>query len=108
MAGTYNLTIEKYIPYEKVFTYTIDGVLVNLTGYTAAAQIRDVHDNFQVNLTVALGGALGTITISLTKEQSTALKAGNWDLILTPPVGIAKKLLKGSVEIESGVTRSGS
>lgn len=108
MAGTYDLNIEKYVPYEKVFTYTIDNVLVNLTGYTALAQIRDVNDVLQCEITVALGGALGTITLSLTKEQASILKAGNWDLILIPPAGVSRRLLKGSVLVENGVTRSGS
>ncbi len=108
MAGTYDLNIEKYVPFERVFTYTIDGVLVNLTGYSALAQIRDLNDSLQTELTVVLGGALGTITISLTKEQATALKDGNWDLVLSPPTGIARKLLKGEVTVESGVSRSGS
>jgi hypothetical protein len=57
--------------------------------------------------TLVLGGALGTITPTLTPEQVDLMPPGQYayDLVLTLPDGINKiRLLQGGVNVAAGVT----
>lgn len=107
MAGVLDLPIEQYSKFNRVFTYSIDGVLVDLTGYTFIAQIRDLEDRLQVSFTCTGGGALGTIEIELTSAQTARLKTGRWDLVLIPSGGEPSRLLMGAITISPGVSRNG-
>jgi len=114
MAGSFDFTIEQGATFNLVMTWKIDGVAVNLTGYTARLQARvDVADTSTVlSMTTAgggitLGGAAGTITLDQTATQTTALTVGSfvYDLELVSSANVVIRLLQGELLISAEVTR---
>ena len=56
--GIYNITCPQGATFSRRFTYSIGGTAVNLTGYTAAMQVRESYDeDAVVSLTSASGSA---------------------------------------------------
>jgi len=84
-----------------------EGELVDLTGYTAALEIRR-YAGGPVVLTltdasgVALGGPAGTIVITFTSGQTTALGTGfyPYQLSLTPSGSSPFVFMSGYVRVE--------
>ena len=114
MAGSFDFTIEQGATFNLVMTWKIDGVAVNLTGYTARLQARvDVADTTTVlSMTTAgggitLGGAAGTITLDQTATQTTALSVGSfvYDLEIISSAAVVTRLLQGELIISAEVTR---
>jgi len=114
MAGSFDFTIEQGATFNLVMTWKIDGVAVNLTGYTARLQARvDVADTTTVlSMTtsgggITLGGAAGTITLDQTATQTTALTVGSfiYDLELVSSANVVIRLLQGELLISAEVTR---
>jgi len=111
----YNLEIQQGATYSITATWAgSDGNLVNLTGYTARLQIRESYaaTTTLISLTnasgITLGGAAGTIAITITAAQTTALSApgfGVYDLELVSAGGVVTRLLEGDVTISAEVTR---
>lgn len=106
-AAILNLEIPQYSGYSFDFTYKIDNALVDLTNFTGLAQIRDQEDRLQTSFAIALGGALGTVSLSLTAAQTSKLKVGKWDLLLTSGGGQPNRLIQGEISINLGASRSG-
>lgn len=124
-AGRYDLVIEKGATFSRIFTWKIPSATnptscppLNLTGYTARAQIRATvaaADPPAIDLTsspaagLVLGGVAGTITMTITAAQTSALtltnNVGVWDIELTAPDSSVVRLLEGSVELRPDVTR---
>ena len=114
MAGKYNFSIDQGTDFTRVITWK-DGsnVLVNLTGYTARLQAREkiADTTTLIDLTVGagitLGGTLGTITLSMTAVQTTALNfvTGVYNLEMTSPSGKITRLLEGYVRLSKEVSR---
>lgn len=109
------------------FTYKVNGVAVNLTGYSARSQARDADDGLIFDLTsvnggITLGGAAGTISLSLDAQATSALWTGDgaidsaasgaalydrgvWDLELIAPNGRVQRLIQGRLLLSPEVTR---
>ena len=113
-ATTYDILIEQGATYSQVVTYKESGVAVNLTGYTARMQVRSTLESATtvVELTtangrIALGGAAGTITLTISATDTAALTAGRgvYDLELVSGSGIVTRLLQGVATISRNVTR---
>jgi hypothetical protein len=113
-ATTYDILIEQGATYSQVITYKDNGVAVNLTGYTARMQVRSTLESATtvVELTtangrIALGGAAGTITLTISATDTAALTAGRgvYDLELVSGSGIVTRLLQGVATISRNVTR---
>jgi len=113
-ATTYDLLIEQGASFSQVVTYKEAGVAINLTGYTARMQVRSTLESAStiVELTTAnsritLGGAAGTITLTISATDTAALPAGRgvYDLELVSGSGIATRLLQGVCTISRNVTR---
>lgn len=112
--GQYHLKIRQGKTVRRVFTFKINGVLVNLTGYQAKAQVRSTPDS-SVSLlsfdtatsTILLGGAAGTITLVQTAVVTAALTPINavWELQLIEPNGDITPLLEGPCTIKPSVVR---
>lgn len=97
------------------FIYRVkDGAVIDLTGYTARAQIRNVDDDELIvaaltteNGGVTLGGVNGTIALFISATATTAIPdtvvAGRWDLELVTG-SVVLPLLAGNVVIEDEVT----
>ena len=91
---------------------------VDITGYSAAMQIRQKPDSAQalVSLThtltaagqIVLGGAQGTIEIVIKHTATSQIPPGDWvyDLELTNPSGDVTRLIMGSAKVTPEVTKS--
>lgn len=126
-AGTHNITIEQGTDWQLVLTYKLNGVAVNLTGYTARMQVRHIAASPTVLATfstppssstssgsltpaagtIALGGSAGTITLAMPASESTRVQAGShvYDLELINPSGKVERFLQGNCEVTAEVTR---
>ena len=113
-ATTYDLLIEQGATYSQLITYKESGVAVSLVGYTARMQVRSTLESAStvVELTtangrIALGGAAGTIALTIAAADTAALTAGRgvYDLELVSGGGIVTRLLPGVCTISRNVTR---
>jgi len=113
VAGVYDIICPQGVTYTETFTYKIDNVAVNLTGYSAAMQVRRTYDSVTplISLTsgsgITLGGSAGTITLLIAHATTAAFEAGQYiyDLELTSSGGIKDRILQGTFTVSSEVTR---
>ncbi len=113
-AGIYNATIDQGSVWSVVLVYTdSNNTPVNLTGYTAAMQLRQNYNSTTADLTlttanggISIVGATGTITITATAVQTGALDPGFYvyDLELTSGSNISR-LIQGQLTVAEQVTR---
>ncbi len=113
-ATTYDILIEQGATFSQVITYKEAGVAVNLTGYTARMQVRATLESASTlvelttaNSRIALGGAAGTISLTISATDTAALTSGRgvYDLELVSGSGIVTRLLQGVATISRNVTR---
>jgi hypothetical protein len=113
VAGIYDINCPQGVTYTETFTYKIDNVAVNLTGYSAAMQVRRAYDSATplISLTsgsgITLGGSAGTITLLIAYAATAAFEAGQYiyDLELTSASGIKDRILQGTFTVSAEVTR---
>lgn len=112
--NTADLCIPAGSTFTRVVKWKADGSLVNLTGFTARAQIRPTAASATTTLAlttengrIALGGTAGTITLSISATDTAAITAGRYvyDLELVSAGGIVTRLLQGIVTVSANVTR---
>ena len=120
-AGTYDVYMEQGSTLKIHFVYGTsalpDPVAVqtpyDLTGCSAKAQFREKY-GLPVLLElssaagdITLGGALGTIDIEATAEQTdlVTIRRGKWDLELTYANGDVKRILMGTLYNSLAITR---
>lgn len=109
-AGIYNLTIEQGVDLAlQVSVKDSSGVTYDLSGSTAAAQIRDDYNGTLLAsfATVTATGTTGLLSLSLSAvtAASLPLSGGKWDLLLTTSAGTRVRLLAGSVTVSGEVTQ---
>ena len=114
-AATYNFEIEQGTSLIKSIVWKdSNGVVVNLTGYTARMQIRETVDSDAVLLELSTDNGNITITPTqgkITLEFSPTDTSGEWwtrgryDLELTSGSDFVTRLLKGKVTLSKEVTR---
>lgn len=112
-AGNYNIVAEQGATFTFEFTIDTDGTPWDLTSYTARMQVRPFVDSttkiFDLTETdgIALGGVLGTVTVTRSAAQMTAAKTGRhvYDLELESSGGIVTKILEGRFVIIPEVTQ---
>jgi hypothetical protein len=119
LAVTYNSTIDIGSNWSVTFVYKdTDGVAINLTGYTAAMQVRTTPDasTALISLTTGSGititGGTGTIAVAITSAQSSLLTATTqagtpyvYDLEITSGSGVITRLVQGVLTASANVTR---
>ena len=127
-AAHYDITIDQGALYTLPLTFFAPSSSVNptlvpvdLTGYTAAAQIRDDYNNANIlaQFSVTFSGSTpltgsvssnGSLVLSLLGSQSAVLPSGLrgvWDLFLYPngDTDQAQRMLEGTAWIRPRVTR---
>lgn len=113
-AGLYNFLAEQGATLERVITYTDpDGVIINLTSYTALMQVRSTAASATVILELSTGsgitinGAAGTLTLFVDATTMAALTPGSfvYDLEITSPGSVVTRLIEGKFVIKAEVTR---
>lgn len=113
MAGKYNVTAEQGSTFTFNFTVKTNGVVWNLTSYTARMQVRPTVEatNTLLSLTtgngITLGGVLGTVSITATAAQMTAIQAGKhvYDVELVSAGGVVTRIIEGKFIVKAEVTR---
>lgn len=115
-AANYAITVEQGATFTLFMTvYLSDDVtLRNLTGYTARMMVRRRYSSTTPMLTattengkITLGGALGTVSVSIPATETAALtdKIGVYDLELVSGGGVVERLLRGGVTISLEATK---
>jgi len=114
MAGSYDFYIEQGATFSVTFTWRdATGALVDLTDYTAMLQIRQAIEDEDpvVDLShangITLGGALGTIAVTISASATEELELDQYiyDLKLTDADGVATRLLEGIVYVSRACSR---
>lgn len=109
MAITSNLSIDQYANFSSVVDLSNDdGTEFDLSNYTILAQIRKEYSSTTFTAfitTVDLPTA--QITLSLTKEQTGAMKAGRYvyDVLIINNMGYATRAVEGIVTVNPGASR---
>ena len=109
--ATLDLTIYQGATWDRSLTWQSPaGTPVNLTGYTAAMQVRARRDVAPVlslasGTGITLGGALGTIALAATATTTAAIPAGTYlyDLELTSGATVTR-LVQGRVTVSPEIT----
>lgn len=82
--STYNITCPQGATYSTTFTVSQDGVPLDLTGYTAALQVRDSYTatDAEISLTsgsgITLGGTAGTIAVVVSSTVTAGVAANTY------------------------------
>lgn len=110
MAAFTELNIEQYATFSTtVNVEDSQGAAVNLSGYTAASQLRKSYYSTSANNFVATvtGIANGEITLSMTAANTANLTPGRYlyDLVITAPTGVKTRVVEGIVNVLAGVTQ---
>lgn len=114
MAGEYDFTINQGETFARTLTWTISGVPVDLTNYSAKMQLRILKSSVDPLITlsspssgITLGGASGTIVLGITAGSTTNLdfNCAFYDLEMTNGGGDVKRLLQGTVTLDKEVTK---
>jgi phage-related minor tail protein len=110
VAAFTELNIEQYATFSTtVNVEDSQGTAVNLSGYTAASQIRKSYYSTSANnLTATVTGiANGEITLAMTAANTANLTPGRYlyDLVITAPTGVKTRVVEGIVNVLAGVTQ---
>jgi len=109
MGTKVNLVVDQGSTFETTVDLTDDnGDLVNLENYTGSGQLRKHYTSSNsVSFDVTLGGANGTITLSLSSNTTANIVAGRYvyDLELTDPSGDVQRVIEGIITVTPQVTR---
>jgi hypothetical protein len=114
-ASIYNIICEQGATLERNLTFRDgNGLLVNLTGFSAQMQVRPTVTSSTVTLElstlnnrIVLGGQAGTITLNVPATTTATLAPGDfvYDLELTSPNGVVRRLVEGKFKVKPEVTR---
>lgn len=112
-AGNYDILANQGATFSRVITWYANEaktVKVDLTNYTAKAQVRSVPGGTLIlemstaNGRIVLGGALGTITMTVpAANMNVTADLYQWDLELTNG-SVVTRLLQGSFEVLPEIT----
>ena len=111
MASITNIFIDQGATFSETITVKdTSGNALNLTGFTAIAQIRkSPSSSTSVSFSVAFDAdrTTGQLTISLTSTQTAALEAGryNYDVLITASGGDKTRAVEGIANVNASVSR---
>lgn len=109
MALKANITIDQGTSFATTIDVTDeDGNVVDLTGFTGAAQMRRHYTSGSAsNFNVSISADLGQVTLSMTANTTGNLAPGRYvyDCELTDTSGTVSRLVEGIVTVTPGVTR---
>lgn len=113
-AGIYNFTIDQGSDWNLNVIYKdANDAPINLTGYTAAMQLRQNYNSDTAELTlstsnggIVITGALGKLVLTATAAQTGALDSGFYvyDLEITSG-GVVTRIIQGQITVAGEVTR---
>ena len=108
--GRYNISIIQGTTFSIAPIWQIDNLPVNITGYSADMQVRDVSGGLITEMSTnngraTINGALGQTTLTLTAAQTGALAVGNYTYAfnLTDTSSNVYQILNGSFVVQATV-----
>lgn len=115
-AGLYNIVADQGATLSRTITWKDSAKrAINITGYTARMHVRTTVDASTTlleltteNTYITLGGAAGTVTMSVPASVTANLTPGIhvYDLELIAPVsGVVNRLIQGNFVVRPEVTR---
>lgn len=115
-AGLYNIIADQGATFSRTITWTDSARNpINVTGYTARMQVRATLESTQTvlelttqNNRISLGGALGTVTLTVSAADMTNVSADKYvyDLeLVAPTTGVVNRLVQGNFVVRGEVTR---
>lgn len=115
-AGLYNIIADQGATLSRTVTWKDSAKrAINITGYTARMHVREAVESSSTileltteNSRITLGGAAGTITLTVSAATMAGLTAGKYvyDLELVAPVsGVVSRIIQGNFVIRPEVTR---
>jgi hypothetical protein len=114
-SDVYNITVTQGDTLSRVLTWTTNAkVPHNLTGYTAKMQVRSSADSDVVvlelsttNTYIVLGGAAGTITLTVPAANMSMINVGLYvyDLELISGGGQKTTIVEGNFKVKAQVTK---
>lgn len=109
MAIKANIVIDQGTTFQTTINVTDDNdEIVNLTGYTGAAQLRKhFTSTTSYAFAVSISPTIGTVTLSMTANSSANVVAGRYvyDCELTDVNGAVTRLIEGIATVTPQVTR---
>jgi FlaG/FlaF family flagellin (archaellin) len=108
-AGKRDFVIEQGATFEEPIVWMQAGVPVNLTGMSARMLIKPkrgsttvLRDMTSTNGEIVLGTTDGTITPTITDEETTLItwKKGEYVLEITETDGTVRRLLQGKIKMD--------
>lgn len=114
MASDFNVIIDQGADWFINFTYEDStGTPINITGYTAALQLRSLPSDptaalsLSTNAGITITGATGLVEVHATAAQTGNLVAGTYyyDLEITSGTGVVTRLIQGQAVVSPQVTR---
>jgi len=121
-AGTLNIVIEQGATFQKKLTWADDitfplaGNPIDITGYTARMQLREEKDSpdpailelTDANGRITIGGANGEIDLFIddADTETLTIESGFYDLEIESPAGIVTRLVEGTFQLSTEVTRT--
>lgn len=114
-AGKYQIVADQGATFSRVLTWKDStNTAINLTGYTARMHIRQEYESTSIVLTlttengrISLGGAAGTVTLTIDATTMAAVTAKTYvyDLELVSGAGVVTRLVMGTFTVRREVTR---
>lgn len=109
MATKANLIIDQGSDfYTAISIANMDDEAIDLSGYTAAAQIRKHYTSSNaVNFAVSVDVPAGDLILTLSADQTNSMLPGRYvyDVEMTNSAGSVSRVVEGIVTITPGVTR---
>ena len=110
MAALSNFYIDQGSDFSTTVSLTdSNGDILNLTGYTALAQVRKTYGSTTIaaTFTTAIAAATGQLTMSLTDTITAGMTSGRYvyDVLLTDSSGDKTRVLEGQAILTPGVSR---
>lgn len=102
-----NVVIDQGRDWERIIDVTVDGIPADLTGYTAAAQLRrDVADRDPVAVEINALIDQASVVLSLNHAVTEMLVGGYlWDTHIVSPENALLPLMWGTATVRQQVTR---
>ena len=105
----HNITVNGGSDYEQEYDmYEVGGKVVDLTNYTAKAQLRK-HRGSGTAVSFTIGfvdRTAGKVKLSIPSWQTSRLKPGRYvyDILFTKPAGTQEIVLEGTVRVRQGIS----
>jgi hypothetical protein len=109
MGTKVNIVIDQGTDFATTVSLTnSDGDQLNLTGMSAASQVRKTYSSSNsVAFTAALANNTGSLTLSMNNATTSSLAAGRYvyDVELTDAASVTSRILEGMVTVTPEVTK---